>query len=218
MAMHRKPRPQCGRAAHGRRLAHGKRLIDRGEDLRRGKLVKALAIAVEPALAAFELARQARQRILHQPDIAATLDRAGGLPWSIEAAERPWPPKSRIGWTVKRHGRDSRCCSKMGDRGVRADINARGGDQRRQFRPSELAIEPQNICIAPYLIEIGAVGSGAGAHGHKSAVAQRRSQRAPAFARPALVDKHRRRMDHRVKLARRQLGTWRSRRTDDFAM
>jgi hypothetical protein len=40
-----------------RRLAHGKRLIDRGENLRRGKLVKALTIAVEAALAAFELTR-----------------------------------------------------------------------------------------------------------------------------------------------------------------
>src|SRR5205807_8193946 len=201
-----------------RRLAHGKCLIDGGEDLRRGKLVKALAIAVESALAAFELARQARQRILHQPNIAATLDCAGGLPWSIEAAERPWPPKSRIGWAVKRHGRDSRRGGKMGDRGVRTDINARGGDQRRQLRPSELAIEPQNICIVPYLIEVGAVGGGAGAHDHESAFAQRRSKRAPACARPALVDEHRRGMDHRVKLARRQLGAWRGSRTDDFAM
>src|SRR5438309_7637242 len=120
-----------------RRLAHGKCLIDRGEDLRRGKLIKALAIAVESALAAFELARQARQRILHQPDIAATLDRAGGLPWRIEAAERPWSPKSRIGWAVKRNGWGSRCGGKMGDGGVWADINARGGDQRRQFAPNE---------------------------------------------------------------------------------
>src|SRR5260370_14619929 len=115
-----------------RRLAHGKRLIDRGEDLRGGKLVKALAIAVESALAAFELARQARQRVLHQPDIAATLDCAGGLPWPIEAAERPWPPKSRIGWAVKRHGRDSRCGGKMGERGVSADIKLRGADERPQ--------------------------------------------------------------------------------------
>src|SRR5260370_2934303 len=196
-----------------RRLAHGKRLIDRGEDLRGGKLVKAFAIVVEWALAAIELARQARKRMLHQPDIAATLDCAGGLPWSIEAAERPWPPKSRIGWAVKRHGRDSRCGGKMGDRGVRADINARGGDERRQFRPSELTIEPQNICIVPYLIEVGAVGGGASTDGHESAFTQRRSQRSPAFTGPAFVDEHRRRMDHCVRQASRELGTWRSCRT-----
>src|SRR2546429_9295106 len=104
-----------------RRLAHGKCLIDGGEDLRRGKLVKALAIVVEPALAAFELARQARQRILHQPNIAATLDCAGGLPWPVQATERPWPQKSRIGWAVKCHGRDSRCGGKMGNRGIWTD-------------------------------------------------------------------------------------------------
>jgi hypothetical protein len=61
-------------------LPHPKRLIDRGKDLRDRQLVEALAMAVEPALTAFQLARQASQRILHEPDIAAPLDCARRLP------------------------------------------------------------------------------------------------------------------------------------------
>src|SRR5205823_13342322 len=61
-------------------LPHRQRLIDRGENLSDRQLVETLAMAIEPALTAFQLARQARQRILHEPRIAAALDRAGCLP------------------------------------------------------------------------------------------------------------------------------------------
>ena len=89
-------RPGAGAAvlaAASRRLPHRQRLIDRGHDLIDRKLIETLAVAVEPALAAFLLARQARQRILHQPDIAAALDRAGGGPRAIETAAPATAPK-----------------------------------------------------------------------------------------------------------------------------
>ncbi len=61
-------------------LPHGERLIDRGEHLSDRQFVETLAVAVEPAFTTLQLARQARQRILHQPHIAAPLDRARRLP------------------------------------------------------------------------------------------------------------------------------------------
>ena len=45
-------------------------LIDRVQDRSGGEFIEAAAIAVEMALAAKLLARQARQRILHHPHIA----------------------------------------------------------------------------------------------------------------------------------------------------
>ena len=88
-------------------------------------------MAVESAFTAFQLARQARQRILHKPHIAAPLDRASRLPRRFEAAARPRPPQSRIGGAVKRNGRRTGRCGKVSNRGVRPDINTRSRDQRR---------------------------------------------------------------------------------------
>jgi hypothetical protein len=45
--------------------------LDLGNDPRGAKFVETRTVALEAPLAAFELARHARQRVLHQPDIAA---------------------------------------------------------------------------------------------------------------------------------------------------
>ncbi len=90
-------------AASSRRLPHRQRLIDCRHDLAGGQLIETLAVAVEPALAAFQLARQAWQRILHQPDIAALLDGAGGGPGLIEPADAATVPTA-----ADRSGRKAR--------------------------------------------------------------------------------------------------------------
>src|SRR5580692_11609195 len=61
-----------------RRPPHRKCLIHRRNHLGCGQFVEALAETVEAALATLELAWQAGQGVLHQPHIAALLDRAGG--------------------------------------------------------------------------------------------------------------------------------------------
>src|SRR5208282_6150611 len=96
--------PALQRWLSSRGLSHRQRLIDRRHDLRHRKLIEALAIAVDAALAALQLARQAGQRVLHQPDVAAMLDRAGSGPGRIEATDRPWPPNARICRSVQGHG------------------------------------------------------------------------------------------------------------------
>src|SRR5262249_61947938 len=96
-------------------------------------------MAVEPALATFELTRHARQRILHQPDIAAALDRAGGLPRPIKTTDRPGSPQTRISRTVNRHGRRPSCGGKMGDRGVRTGIYGGSGGKRGTLGDGQIA-------------------------------------------------------------------------------
>src|SRR5262249_49520901 len=73
--------------ARGRRASEC--LIDHGENRAQRQLIEAAAIAVEMAFATEFLARQARQRILHHPDITAVLDRAGMIPRVGEAADGP---------------------------------------------------------------------------------------------------------------------------------
>src|SRR3984893_6295778 len=86
-----------------RGAAHRKCLIHRRNHLGCGQFIEALAETVEAALATLELARQTGQRVLHQPHIAALLNRAGGRPRPVEAAHRPRPPEARIGRPVERH-------------------------------------------------------------------------------------------------------------------
>ena len=201
-----------------RRLSHRKRLVDRGHNLADRKLVETLAAAVEPALAALQLARQARQWILHEPDIAAMLDRAGGSPWAVETAERPRSPQARIGRAIKCDGRRPGGGGEVGDRGVRPDIDARGGDQSGQSRPVELAVETDDIAVTPDFIEIGTIGCSAGDGRAEAALVQRRGESPPAAARPALIGEHRRRMNYGVWLRRRERRAHAACGTDDLGL
>src|SRR5262249_42717281 len=151
-----------------RRLPHGKCLIDRGYDLSDRQFVETLATTVEPALAAFQLARQARQRILHEPYIAPLLNRAGRLPWRFEAAPGPRAPQPRACGAVKREGRRTGRRGQVCNRGIGSDIDARTTDQRREFRPGELAVEPHHARIAPHRVEVVTIGCRTGG-GHGTA-------------------------------------------------
>ena len=138
-------------------------------------------MAVDAALAAFQLAGQARQRVLHQPDVAAMLDRAGRSPWRIEAADWPWPPNAWVCRSVQRHRLRGLGGGEVGDGGIRTDIDARAADQGGKLRPGDLAVETPDLAVAPDLIEIGAVGGAAGGDGREPACAQRRDELPPAI-------------------------------------
>src|SRR5262245_7746910 len=94
------------------------------------------------AVAAELLARQAWQRILHHPDIAAALDCAGGLPWRVEAADGPRTDQSRAGRSIEGDRRAATAGREMAHGGVGTDINLGAREQRRELRPVEPAIEP----------------------------------------------------------------------------
>ena len=99
------------------------RLIHGREHLRNGEFIEALAAAVEMAFAAELLAGQARQGILHHPDVTATLDCAGVIPRPRKASHRPRADQSRAGRTVKGHSGATTRGGQMGDRGIRPDID-----------------------------------------------------------------------------------------------
>src|SRR6185312_13348363 len=118
------------------------------------------AVAVEPPLAAFELAGRAGIRVLHQKDVAASLDRAGRRPHGSEPAYRPRPPQPWIGRTIKRDRRTAGGGGEMRDRGVGPDIDPRLCEQPGQLRPVEPAFEALHRRIAPDLVEITPLGLG----------------------------------------------------------
>ena len=132
-------------AALGRRLRSGRLaalpffrrqgLIDSADHPLRRQFIEACAVTVEPPLAAFQLAWHARQRILHQPDIAAALKCARGRPDVVYAAGRPWPPKPRISRPVERNRRTARGGGEMRHRGVGANVDARLRQQAGELRP-----------------------------------------------------------------------------------
>src|SRR5712672_461390 len=84
------------------------------------------------------LARQARQRILYHPDIAAVLDRAGMIPRVGEAADGPRPDQTGAGRTVKGDCRAAARRRQMVNGGVGADIY--GGPLMQGCEPPQ--VEP----------------------------------------------------------------------------
>ena len=106
----------------------------------------------------------------------------------------------------------------MSDGGVGTDIGARGANQRGQFRPAELAVQTHDIVVAPDFVEISAIACGAADDRAEAALAQRRSELAPAFGSPAFIGEHRRGMHHGIGLCRRQCRPNRTGRTDDLGM
>ena len=175
----------------------GQRLIGGGQHLLGAQFLQADAFAADMPLAALEGAGQARQRILHDPDVAAILDRAARLPRRVHAADRPGSPDAGIGRPEQRHRRAARGGGEMGDRGVGPDIDARACEQRDVARPRQRmdggGALPQRFEIAA-LRRVGPAGRDDG----QAAPRQSRGERAPALARPLLVAERRRGMDHRI--------------------
>ena len=148
-------------------------------------------------LAALEGAGQAGQRILHDPDVAAILDRAARLPRRIHAADRPGSPDARIGRPEQRHRRAAGGGGEMGDRGVGADVDSRAREQRGIARPRQRMDGGDALPERFEIAALGSVGS-AGRDDGQAAPRQARGERAPALARPLLVAERRRGMDHRI--------------------
>src|SRR5262249_60509965 len=71
------------------------RLIDSPQHLPRRQLVETLRAAREVAIAAFLLAPQARQRVLHQPHVAAGLAPSARWPMPRRAPAPPCSPPAR---------------------------------------------------------------------------------------------------------------------------
>ena len=69
------------------------RLIDRDQHLLRRQLLETMTSTFNVALAAFEGARQAWQRILHEPNITTVLNRAARSPRWVQAPNRPGSPE-----------------------------------------------------------------------------------------------------------------------------
>ena len=142
-------------------------------------------------------------RVLHQPDIAALLRRCPRLPTALQPAGRPRPPQARIGRPKQRDRRRACRGRQMRHRRIGPDKDARApaagprAGARRATHPSNAAARSAQT---PYRDSaLVAAGPPGGDH-VKPARSERCRQRAPAFVRPALVAKHRRRMDHRIGL------------------
>src|SRR4029450_8201533 len=137
------------------------------------------------------LARQARQRILHHPDIAAALDRAGMSPRFSEAADGPRSDQAGAGRTVKRDGRAAAPGGEMRHGSIGADIDGGTLEQSRQARPVETPAHA-NYCPArgpPGAIDVRLPG-GLPPFGRDHGEPARResaSEPAPAGVGPTLV-------------------------------
>src|SRR5262249_39340855 len=109
------------------------------------------------ALATELLTRQARQRILYHPDIAAVLDRAGMIPGFGEAADGPRPDQTGAGRTVKRDCRAAAPGREMGHGGVGADIDGGALEQGCQARPVETPAhaDHRRLVGPPRAIDVG---------------------------------------------------------------
>src|SRR5262249_12089768 len=146
------------------------------------------------------LARQTRQRILHQPHIATMLDGARRHPRLLQAANWPWPPDPRIRWAIECNCRTSGPCSKVRDRRIRADIDLSSRQVGSDLAPAQVTIETQHRCChaLPNRIEIRLLGLTwpPRRHDFEATIGKRGGERTPTFVRPLLVAEHRRRVDH----------------------
>src|SRR5262249_54184743 len=106
------------------------------------------------------LARQARQRILYHPDIAAALDRAGRIPRFSEAADGPRSGRAGAGRTVKRDGRAAAPGGEMGHGSIGADIDGGTLEQGCQARPVEAPAHAdyRRVGGPPKAIDVGLLG------------------------------------------------------------
>src|SRR5262245_63491245 len=136
------------------------------------------------------LAWQARQRILHHPDIAATLDRAGMIPGFSEAADGPRSDQAGAGRTVKRDGRAAAPGGEMGHGSIGADIDGGTLEQSRYARPVETPAHAGDRRVGgpPDAIDVRLLG-GLAAFGRDHGEPARRDSAgapAPAGAGPTL--------------------------------
>src|SRR5262249_34664360 len=107
------------------------------------------------AFAPLLVARKAGQRMLHQPDIFATLDRSGRFPHGSEPASWHRPPEPRIGRPEQRDGWASSCSGEVSDRGIRADEEPGAGQQCGKLWPRQLPVAAHDVREnAPYPVEI----------------------------------------------------------------
>ena len=105
----------------------------------------------------------------------------------------------------------------MRHRGVGTDIDRCAADQRGELRPRERAVEPLDLrARRPRSRRALACHPDRRSPPPQARARQARGEPAPAVVGPALVAKHRRRMDHRVGPRRRGAGT-RSRRAARLA-
>ena len=176
------------------------------------KFVEARAAAADIALATFEGAGHARQRILHDPDIAAVLNRAARRPRCCESADRPRSPDAWIRRAKQGDRPTSGGGGKMRHRCVGPDIDARPRKQihhlgplnlmnrqrRRARRPrdSGVRLRPGRRLRPPRRPRCGKAGG----------------NRAPSILRPFLVSEHWRCVDQSKIAAdgdvRRRCGSW----------
>lgn len=94
-------------------VSASQRAIHYSEHLCRRQLIHATTEAVEVTLAAKLLARKARERILHHPDVAAVLHCARVIPRPLETADRPGADQARTRRAVESDGPTARGRRKM---------------------------------------------------------------------------------------------------------
>ena len=172
------------------RTRDAERLIDRVQHRAERELVEAVAVTVEMAFATELLARQARQRILHHPDIAAVLDRAGMIPRLGEAADRPRSHQAGAGRTVERDGRTAAAGGQMRHRGIRADIDGGTLEQGGEAWPVEVRSRITGGSPDPHkAVDIGPLRGIAsfGRNHHKPALGEATRKPTPAGVGPSLV-------------------------------
>src|SRR5262249_14709591 len=135
------------------------------------------------------LAREARQRILHHPDVAAALDRAGACPRAIKPADRPRPDHMRACGPVEPDRRTAGGGRQMGHRGVGTDIDRGAADERRELWPVELAVDTldRRRDAVPQAIEIVSLGwvRASGRDHLETALRKRLREGAPTLVGPA---------------------------------
>ena len=169
------------------------------------KAHQATAVAVEVAFTAKLFARQAGQRVLHHPHVAAVLNGADAVPHLRKPALGPGAGALRIGRTVQSHGRAAAGGGEMGHRRIGADIDRGAGEQGGKARPIERAALADHLERAEDAFDIGLLG-GVAPLGHDDrelAFGKSARERAPAIIGPSPVALERRRMQHCIWRARR---------------
>src|SRR5512143_4020550 len=128
-------------------------LVDSRQHLLGHEFVEARAAAADMALATFEGAGHARQRILHNPDITAILDRAAGRPRCCKSADRPGSPDTWIGGAKQGDRPASGGGGKVSDRCVGSEVDTRPREQTHHLGPFHLMNSSDAV---PDVLEIAA--------------------------------------------------------------
>src|SRR5262245_15913122 len=110
-------------AADSERLVHGRKYLSCLQ------LIEAPTVALQVALAAKLAARQAMQRVLHDPRVPALLNGSRRRPTLVEPANRPGSDPVRPLRSIDRNRRGTGGGGQVRHRGVRTDIYGRPAQQ-----------------------------------------------------------------------------------------